>query len=155
VPCSAAYSQFPTLADSVSVNWLIPFSPSRRHKHEANLVSARAWIWILEEIFQHFRSYRSLTRARYSLDCWTSRALRSRIEPMMKVARMLRAHQELLLNWFRAEGEISSGAVEGLNSKIRMVTRRTYGFRTSTLMEIALYHRRGRLPEPELCHRFC
>ena len=99
--------------------------------------------------------YRSLTWARYFLDDWTWRALRSRIEPMMKVARMLRAHQDLILNWFRAKGEISSGAVEGLNNKIRVVTRRSYGFRTYDAMEIALYHTLGRLPEPELTHRFC
>jgi transposase len=119
----------------------------------SKLVTARAWI--LKEIFQHFWSYRSLTWARYFLDYWTWRALRSRIEPMMRVARMLRAHQELLLNWFRAKGEISSGAVEGLNNKIRVVTRRSYGFRTYDAMEIAMYHTLGRLPEPELTHRFC
>jgi transposase len=72
-----------------------------------------------------------------------------------KVARMLRAHEELLLNWFRAKAEISSGAVEGLNNKIRVVTRRSYGFRTYEAMEIALYHTLGRLPEPETTHRFC
>jgi len=33
---------------------------------------------------------------------------------MKKVARMLRAHKELILNWFRAKGEIFSGAVEDL-----------------------------------------
>jgi transposase len=119
----------------------------------SKLTTARAWI--LKETFEHFWSYRSLTWADYFLDDWTWRALRSRIEPMMKVARMLRAHRELLMNWFRAKGEISSGAVEGLNNKIRVVTRRSYGFRTYEAMEIALYHTLGRLPEPELTHRFC
>lgn len=119
----------------------------------SKLTTARAWI--LKEAFEHFWSYRSLTWACYFLDYWTWRALRSRIEPMMRVARMLRAHQELILNWFRAKGEISSGAVEGLNNKIRVVTRRSYGFRTYDAMEIALYHTLGRLPEPELTHRFC
>ena len=47
---------------------------------------------------------------------------------MKKVARMLRVHEPLLLNWFRAKGEISAGAVEGLNNKIRVMTRRSYGF---------------------------
>ncbi|MDE3067204.1 MAG: transposase, partial [Verrucomicrobiota bacterium] len=46
-------------------------------------------------------------------------------------------------------------AVEGLNNKIRVVTRRSYGFRTYEAMEIALYHTLGRLPEPELTHCFC
>src|SRR5207302_3810021 len=38
--------------------------------------------------------------------------------------RMLRAHEELLMNWFRAKGEISSGAVEGLTNHIGLQTLR-------------------------------
>jgi len=120
----------------------------------SQLATARAWI--LKETFQHFWRYRSLTWAGYFLKVWTERALRSRLEPMKKVARMLRSHQDLLMNWFRAKGEISSGAVEGLNNKIRVVTRRSYGIRTYKAMEIAMYHTLGRLPEPEeSTHRFC
>jgi transposase len=48
---------------------------------------------------------------------------------MKKVARMLRVHEPLILNWFRAKGEISTGAMEGLNNKIRVFSRRSYGFR--------------------------
>lgn len=70
-------------------------------------------------------------------------------------ARMLRAHEPLLLNWFRAKGEITNDAVEGLNNKIRVVTRRSYGFRTYEAMKIALYHTLGRLPEPESTHKYC
>jgi transposase len=76
-------------------------------------------------------------------------------EPMKKVARMLRAHEDLLFYWFRAKGEISAGTVEGLNNKIRVVTRRSDGFRTYEPMEMALYHTLARLPEPESAHRFC
>jgi len=68
---------------------------------------------------------------------------------------MLRVHEELLLNWFRAKGEISNGAAEGLNNQIRVVTRRSKAFRTDNAMEMALYHTLGRLPEPESSHRFC
>jgi len=119
----------------------------------SKLATARAWE--LKEAFSHFWTYRSLLWARAFLDCWCVRAMRSRLEPMQKVARMLRAHEELLLNWFRAKGEISNGVVEGLNNKIRVVTRRSYGFRTYPAMEIALYHNLGRLPEPQSTHRFC
>jgi hypothetical protein len=42
---------------------------------------------------------------------------------MKKVARMLRAHEELLLNWFRAKAEISSGAaVPFLANKLNVDT---------------------------------
>jgi transposase len=120
----------------------------------AKLATGRAWM--LKETFQDFWRYRSLTWASAFLDVWCTRALRSRLEPMQKVARMLRAHEELILNWFKAKGEISAGAVEGLNNKIRVVTRRSYGFRTYDAMEMALYHTLGKLPEPgEFTHRFC
>jgi transposase len=119
----------------------------------SKLATGRAWE--LKETFSHFWTYKSVHWAQAFLDYWCFRALRSRLEPMQKVARMLRAHEELILNWFRAKGEISGGAVEGLNNKIRVVTRRAYGLRTYEAMEIALYHNLGRLPEPEITHRFC
>ena len=120
----------------------------------SRLATGRAWD--LKEAFQHFWKYRSPIWAGGFLDYWTERAMRSRLEPMKKVARMLRAHEGLILNWFKARGEVSTGATEGLNNKIRVVTRRAYGFRTYKAMEIALYHNLGKLPEPnELTHKFC
>jgi transposase len=119
----------------------------------SKLDTARAWE--LKEAFLHFWKYKSPPWAAGFLDAWCERALRSRLEPMQKVARMLRNHEELLMNWFRAKGELSSAAVEGLNNKIRVITRRSYGFRTFKAMEMAMYHALGRLPEPEATHRFC
>jgi transposase len=119
----------------------------------SKLATGRAWI--LKEAFEHFWSYKSLLWAKGFLDNWCSRAMRSRLEPMKKVARMLRSHEALILNWFKAKGEISNGVVEGLNNKIRVVTRRSYGFRTYDAMETALYHTLGHLPEPDSAHRFC
>ncbi len=120
----------------------------------SKLTTARAWA--LKDLFEHFWTYKSVRCAGEFLQYWTWRALRSRIEPMKKVARTLRTHEGLLMNWFRAKGEISSAAVEGLNNKIRVVTRRSYGFRTYDAMEIALYHTLGKLPEPgEFTHEFC
>ena len=119
----------------------------------SKLATGRAWD--LKETFRYFWHYKSEIWAGAFLDYWCYRAMRSRLEPMKKVARMLRAHEPLILNWFRAKREISSGAVEGLNNKIRVVTRRSYGFRTFKAVEIALYHTLGRLPEPESPHKFC
>lgn len=125
-----------------------------RQKLNALLASkvATARAWELKETFAHFWKYRSVSWAGAFLDYWCHRAMRSRLEPMKKVAKMLRVHEPLILNWFRAKGEISNGAVEGLNNKIRVVTRRSYGFRTYKAMEMALYHNLGRLPEPESTH---
>ncbi len=50
--------------------------------------------------------------------------MRSRLEPIKKVARSIRSHRELILNWFRAKKEFSSGIVEGLNYKIKLTIRK-------------------------------
>ena len=75
-------------------------------------------------------------------------------EPMKKIARTLREHRALLLNYFKARKEFSSGVVEGLNNKAKVTMRKSYGFRTFRILELALYHSLGKLPEPELTHEF-
>ena len=81
--------------------------------------------------------------------------MRSKLKPMKKVAKMLRVHRPLLLNWFRAKGKIALGCVEGFNNKAKVVTKRSYGFRTYDGLKIALYHGLGNLPTPKDTHRFC
>jgi transposase len=118
-----------------------------------NLQSVRGYL--LREDFQRFWEYRSPTWAKKFLDEWCRRAMRSRIAPLKKVARMLRKHEPLLLNWFRAEGTISSGVVEGFNNKVKLTMRKSYGFRTEQGIQIALLHALGALPKPKFTHEFC
>lgn len=118
-----------------------------------NLRSVRAHL--LREDFQRFWTYCGAGWAGRFLEEWTARVMRSRLEPMKKVARTLRNHRELILNWFRVKREISAGAVEGLNNKVKLVTRKSYGFRTLPVAKLALLHNLGRLPEPKSNHRFC
>jgi len=118
-----------------------------------NLRTVRCYL--LKEEFQRFWDYNSPAWARKFLREWCTRTMRSRLEPMKKVARSLRAHEGLLLNWFEARGEISAGAVEGLNLKAKLTMRKSYGFRTNQGIETALYHQLGHLPEPESTHEFC
>jgi transposase len=117
-----------------------------------NLKTVRAYL--LKEDFQQFWSYASATWAGKFLDEWCRQTMRSRIEPLKKIARMLRAHRELLLNYFKAHKQFSSGVIEGLNNKAKVTMRRSYGFRTFRVAEIALYHSLGNLPEPPLTHEF-
>jgi transposase len=118
-----------------------------------NLKAVRSYL--LKEDFQFFWAYTSPHSAGQFMDEWCRRTMRSRIEPMKKVARMLRSHRELMLNWFRANKQISSGTVEGFNNKAKLTTRKAYGFRTYKAAEVALYHTLAALPEPETTHRFC
>ena len=118
-----------------------------------NLQSWRSYL--LREDFQRFWEYISPGWAAKFLDQWCTRTLRSRIAPMKDVARSLRGHRGLILNWFRARGKVSAGAVEGLNNQAKLTTRKAYGFRTYEGIETALYHTLGALPEPEFTHEFC
>jgi transposase len=118
-----------------------------------NLRSVKAYL--MREDFQRFWEYESATWAGKFLDQWCRRAMRSQIEPMKEMARTLRNHRELLLNWFRARGEISNGSVEGMNNKAKLAMRKAYGFKSYETIEIALYHQLGKLPEPIQAHRFC
>src|SRR5690349_5228587 len=117
-----------------------------------NLQTVRAYL--LKEDFQQFWDYNSPTWAGMFLDFWCSQTMRSRIEPMKKIARSLRKHRPLILNYFKARKEFSSGVVEGLNNKAKVTMRRSYGFRTFRVLELALYHSLGKLPEPEITHEF-
>lgn len=89
------------------------------------------------------------------LDAWCRRAMRSRLEPIKKVARSLRQHREPILNWFRAKKQFNAGIVEGMNGLAKLRFRKAFGFRTFSAIEVALYHELGNLPTPKLAHRFC
>lgn len=118
-----------------------------------NLKTVRAYL--LKEDFQQFWSYKRAGWAARFLDQWCKRTMRSRIDPMKKIAKMLRSHRSLILNWFRAKELIALGAVEGLNNKAKVTTKKAYGFKNFEVVKIALYHTLGKLPEPTVTHRFC
>lgn len=118
-----------------------------------NLKTFRSYL--LKEDFQSFWDYIHPYWAGRFLDKWCKRTMRSRIEPMKKIVRSLRKHRELLLNWFRAKNHILLGAVEGSNNRLKLIIRKSYGFRTLNATKIALYHSLGALPEPPETHRFC
>ena len=111
--------------------------------------------YLLREDFQRFWEYQRYDFAGKFLDNWVTRTLQTDLEPMKKVANMLRNHKPLILNWFKAKGQLSSGAVEGMNLKAKLTMRKAYGFRTLKGLQIALYHELGKLPEPDYLHRFC
>jgi len=117
-----------------------------------NLKTVRAYL--LKEAFQQLWEYNSPVWAAKFLDEWCRQTMRSRIEPMKKIARSLRKHRELILNYFRAHKLLSSGVVEGLNNKAKVTMRKSYGFRTFRALELALYHSLGKLPEPDSTHDF-
>mgnify|MGYP000247598275 FL=1 len=117
-----------------------------------NLRTVKAYL--LKEDFQRFWEYTHAAWAEKFLKRWCFRTMRSKIEPMKDIAKMLRRHQELILNWFRAQKQFNNGIVEGLNLKWNLTVRKAFGFRTFNAPQMASFHQLGDLPEPQLTHEF-
>lgn len=80
--------------------------------HDVHTTQIAGWKAQLLEDFQQFWGYDAPSWAGGFLDDWCRQAMRSRTEPMKKIARTLRAHRPLILNWFHARKQFSSGIVE-------------------------------------------
>jgi len=63
--------------------------------------------------------------------------MRSGIAPMKAKARMLQSHRDMILDYFLAKKEYSSCVVEGLNTKVKLVTGKSYGYRMTATIKIA------------------
>ena len=118
-----------------------------------NLRTVRAYL--LKEDLQQLWEYSAVAWARKFLTQWTRDAMRSRLKPMKKIARSLRKHEKLILNWFRARKAFNSGIVEAYNGRLKLTLRRAGGWRTFRAAEVALYHTLGDLPMPPATHQFC
>jgi len=116
------------------------------------LRTVRAYLW--KEKFQRLWAYNSPRWARWYLRKWCNGAMRSRLKPLKKFVKTMRKHEDLIMNWFEAKKQFSSGAVEGMNRKVNLITRKSYGYRNYEVLQIALFHTLGALPEPERTHRF-
>jgi transposase len=71
------------------------------------------------------------------LDAWLAWATRSRLRPFVRLARTLREHRDGILAAIRRG--LSNGRLEGLNSKIRLISHRAFGFHSAEPL-IALVH---------------
>ncbi|MCL5048675.1 MAG: transposase, partial [Firmicutes bacterium] len=70
-------------------------------------------------------------------------AIRSRLEPVKKVAKMIKNHLTGILNYF--DHRLTSAGAEGINSRIQAVKVAARGFRTKEGFKTAIYFHLGRL----------
>jgi transposase len=94
--------------------------------YQANLKTSRAWS--LKESFTAFWNYRYAKPAQAYFDAWSTRAMRSRIEPIKTVTQMLRRHRSGLINY--TKHRITNAAAEGFNSIIQTIKANARGFRS-------------------------
>jgi transposase len=99
----------------------------------AKIRRTRGGIWRAYEMKEQFRAIfdgdLDPADATVLLDRWCARAQRSRLAPFVKTARTMRERRGLITN--ALEHGISNGRVEGLNTKVRLIIRRGYGFHTA------------------------
>lgn len=85
--------------------------------------------YLLKETLVDILDRRQANVAERLLDDWIRWAVRSRLRPFKKLARTIRRHKEGILAYVRTG--LSNGRAEGLNGKIRTITRRSFGFHSA------------------------
>lgn len=102
-------------------------------KKLAALKRTRGGIWRAYEMKEQFRAIFAdgiaPKEAIELLDQWIARASRSRLTPFAKAAATMRQRRGIIVN--AIEAGISNGRVEGMNTKVRLLVRRAYGFHSA------------------------
>jgi transposase len=106
-----------------------------------DLQTARAWA--LKENFRHFWSYIYTRSADDFFADWYAWAVRSRLQPMVAKAKMLKRHLPRLLSYFRHR--ITNAASEGFNSRIQAIKSAARGFRNFDHYRIRILFYCGKL----------
>jgi transposase len=92
---------------------------------------------LLKDDFMDLYCYRSEGWARRFLQGWIRRAMYSKIEPIKKVARMIRNHIEGVVGW--VGWQISNGRLEGMNNRIRLLSHRSFGLHSAESLIALVY----------------
>jgi transposase len=77
------------------------------------------------------------TLAPAHLDAWIRWAARSKLKPFVRAARTLRAHRDGVLAGIRLG--LSNGRLEGLNSRVRLISHRSFGFHSAAPLIALIY----------------
>lgn len=114
-----------------------------------NLKTSRAWA--IKECFNEYWMSRNAAFAEEVFKDWYSWAIRSRLEPVKKVARMIKKHLYGLETYFKHW--ITNAVSEGLNSRIQSLKSAARGFRSFANYRIRILFFCGGLDlRPNLCH---
>ena len=112
-----------------------------RALNQLNLKTSRAWC--IKENFSQFWSYSYKGAAQRFFKAWTNNAMRSKLEPVKKVVKMLRRHEEGLLNF--SQHKISNACAEGFNSAIQLIKANARGLRNFTNYRARILFHCGKL----------
>jgi len=106
--------------------------------HEAlTLNQPLATAYYLKEDLRRVWEQPDRSAAQRVLDDWIRRAECSGIRMLIRFAHTLAAHRSGILNYYRYR--ISTGPLEGTNTKIRVLQRKAYGFRDAEFFKLKIY----------------
>jgi transposase len=92
--------------------------------------------YLLKESFGQLWDYKTEGWARRFFDNWRSSLKWQRLKPYEDFAKMIESHWEGIAAYIRSEDKVSLGFVEGLNNKIRVIMRRSYGLRDQEYLRL-------------------
>jgi transposase len=93
--------------------------------------------YLLKEILAKGLDYRQRWRAEEYLKGWAQWVSRSKLKPFVKLGRTIQRFKEGILAYI--DTGLSNGLVEGLNNKIRLITRRAFGFHSAEALAAMIY----------------
>lgn len=105
-----------------------------RALRDSNLKTARAWA--IKETAMSLWDYDSMGWAKRAWTKWLSWAVRSRLDPILKTAKMIRKHLPGILNAIVLK--VTNAGAESINSRIKMIKVRCRGFRNKTRFQRAI-----------------
>ena len=101
----------------------------------ANKALYRAFL--LKEELRLLYQLQDPTLAPAHLDAWLAWATRSRLRPFVRLARTIRRHRTGILTAIRLG--LTNGRLEGLNSRIRLISHRSFGFHSADPLIALVY----------------
>ena len=128
--------------------WLYGFEnlPKKWHERirelkDSQMKTARAWR--LKETLRAMYQCETWAQAEAFFKDWYRDAMRSKLEPVKKVARMLKGHLVQVLNFFIHR--ITNAYAEGFNSTIQALIKRANGYRRRERLKRDLFFHMGGL----------
>lgn len=94
--------------------------------------------YLLKESFGQLWNYRSEAWARRFFENWRESLKWQRLKPFEKFAEMIDRHWDGIAVYCQPENKVSLGFVEGLNNKIRVIQRRSYGLRDEEYLRLKI-----------------
>lgn len=92
--------------------------------------------YLLKESFGQLWDYNNPTWARKFFDNWKSQLRWSRMKPFEDFVGLVERHWDGIISYCNPDHKVSLGFMEGLNNKIRVIQRRSYGIRNMHYLQL-------------------